>query len=72
MRAYAAVLDAYPMGDSLTDLQGVLPDHAELAATTYERLDEPSPAKLLQLTRLRTALTVWSFAGGYHWTRARR
>ena len=55
MRAYAAVLDAYPMGDSLTDLQGVLPDHAELAATTYERLDEPSPAKLLQLTRLRTA-----------------
>ena len=66
VRAYMTVLDAYLVGGSLADLQEVLPDHAELAETTYARLGDPSPAKLLQVTRLRNALTVWSFHGGRH------
>ncbi|MFC1525613.1 hypothetical protein ACFL6X_02260 [Candidatus Latescibacterota bacterium] len=66
VRAYATTLDAYLVGGSLADLQEVLPDHAELAVTTYARLGDPTLDKLLQVTRLRNALTLWSFAGGSH------
>lgn len=66
VRAYATMLDAYLVGGPLADLQEVLPNHAELAETTYARLGDPSPDKLLQVARLRNALTVWSFAGGLH------
>jgi len=60
------MLDSYLAGGSLADLQEVLPDHAELADTTYARLGDPSLDKLLQVTRLRNALGVWPFSGQLH------
>ena len=66
VRAYMTILDSYLVGGHLCDLQEVLPDHAELAETVYGRLGDASPVKLLQVTRLRNALTMWSFQARLH------
>ena len=66
VRAYMTVLDSYLVGGPLVELQELLPDHAELAETAYRRLGDPSPVKRLQVTRLRNALTMWSFPPSRH------
>lgn len=66
VRTYMTILDSYLVGGRLSELQAVLPDHIELADTVYRRLGVPSPEKRLQVTRLRNALTMWSFAASQH------
>ena len=61
VRVYMTILDSYLVGGRLAELQELLPNHAGLAETIYHRLGDPSPAKRLQVTRLRNALTMWSF-----------
>jgi len=60
VRAYMTILDSYLVGGHLSELREVLPDNPELAEKVYNWLGNPSPAKRLQVTRLRNALTMWS------------
>jgi hypothetical protein len=64
VRAYVTILDSYLASRRLQDLQEQLPAQAELSETIYRRLGPPTPLNRLQVTRLRNALTMWSFRPG--------